>query len=469
MPPKIAIIGGGIAGLSAAWELRPHAERGAIEVELFEASDRLGGTIHTDRGLGGILEWGPDSFLARKPEAATLARELGLEPSFLPVHRGGSYLYLKGKYVPFPPVGPTGLPRDLPSLMRSPILSPMGKLRAAGDLLLPRSREVRSGKDVSVGDFLGRRLGRSVVDRLAGPVAGGTHLTDIDQLSVRSVYPELLRLEEQHRSLILGLRAEARLHRPARAGSPAPSPFLTLKGGLETLIEALEKQLSPVLLRKNAPVDALAPRPEGGYLLRQAGSLHPFDATIIAVPAPGALAMLSPAFEGLRTVLARVTYAPTMVVGLAFREVWDRPPFDRAGIMLPQGTSSILAGVSFPTRKWGYEVPGGGTSVRAYVNKHRYPVLAKSSDAEIVAQVLPALRSMLGISEEPVYTRVFRHPAAMPEYRVGHGELVTRIRDAAAQYPRLALAGALYEGVGISDCIRSGRAAARRARDALGP
>ena len=465
--PRIAVIGGGISGLAAAWELSSAARRGAVDVELLEAREALGGALCTDRGDGGIIEGGPDSFLARKPEALTLAREVGLEGSVIGVQRGGSYLLLRGRFRPLPPVGPTGLPADVRTFIHTDLLSRRAKLRAAADLLLPRTRALREGGDVSLGKFLGRRLGREVVDHLAAPVAGGIHLTDVDELSLRANYPDLIRLEAEHRSLILGLRARQRT-RTAGSAPPA-SPFLTLRPGLASFVEALVEKLPPVKIRTHTRVEAMDRDTRGQYRVRVDGTEEePFDGVVICIPAPGLAQLLPPSKEDWRRLLDRVHYSPIVVVGLAYREEPKRIPFDRAGVMIAREESRVLAGISFPSQKWGYVVPGGGTSVRAYLDVRSTPSLMDLADGDLLSRVGEEIHRVLGLEERPFHARIFRHPAALPQYRVGHLELVQRIRAEAARWPGVALAGALYDGIGLSDCIRSGRQGARSVLASLG-
>ncbi len=456
-----------MAGLAAAWELAPAARRGAVDVELFEAQERLGGAVCTDRGDGGIIEGGPDSFLARKPEALALAKEVGLEGSVIGVQRGGSYLLLQGRFRPLPPVGPSGLPADVRTFIRTDLLSPRAKLRAAADLLLPRTRALREGKDIAVGRFLERRLGREVVDHLAAPVAGGIHLTDIDELSLRATYPDLIRLEAEHRSLILGLRARKRSR---TTGAPPPaSPFLTLRSGLASFVEALAEKLPPVKVWTHARVAAIDRDLGGHYLVRVEGTGEErFDGAVICIPAPGLVPLLPPSQKDWGRLLDRVRYSPVVVVGLAYREEPKRVPFDRAGVMIAREETRVLAGISFPSQKWGYAVPGGGTSVRAYLDVRSTPSLMDLPDKDLLSRVGEEIHRVLGLEGKPFYARIFRHPAALPQYRVGHLELVQRIRAEAARWPGVSLAGALYDGIGLSDCIRSGRQGARTVLQSLG-
>ncbi len=465
--PRIAVIGGGMAGLAAAWELAPLARRGAVDVELFEASKRLGGAVCTDRGNGGIIEGGPDSFLARKPEALTLVREVGLEGSIIGVQRGGSYLLLRGRFRSLPTVGPSGLPTDVRTFLRSDLLSWRAKLRASADLLLPRTRALREGGDVSLGKFLERRLGREVVDHLAAPVAGGIHLTDVDELSLRATYPELARMEAEHRSLILGVRARAR-EGPVGTRPPV-SPFLTLRSGLASFVEALVEKIPEVRVRTHTRVEGIDRDLEGRYRLQVNGNEEErFDGVVLCTSAPDLASLLPPSMDVWKRLLGQVHYSPVIVVGLAYRGEPDRVPFDRAGVMIPREESRVLAGISFPSRKWGYAVPGGGTSIRAYLDGRSTPYWMGISDAEVLSRVGEEINRVLGIGKKPFYARVFRHPTALPQYRVGHLDLIRRIKAEATRWPGVALAGALYNGIGLSDCIRSGREGARAVLASLG-
>ncbi len=457
---RIAIVGGGIAGLAAAWELRPLAESGRAEVTLFEASERLGGAVRTDRESGAVIECGPDSFLARKPEGITLVREMGMDKELVEVRNPGSYLYLRGKFRPFPPVTPAGLPASLSSMAHSHLLSPAGKLRALGDLFVPRSRSLSRGEDVSLGDFLRRRMGREIVEHLAGPVAGGTHLTDIHELSLRATYPDLARMEKEHRSLLLALLRE---RTPSAQGGAPRSPFLTLRNGLSSLVEGIEARLPANAVRKSSPVETISRGDGGQYFLRTGGREEgPFDGLVLSAPAPALSAMLSKSFPELARAFSEFRYSPLVVVGLVYPQVPENIPLDKGGFMVPRDEPLPISGVSWATRKWGFAPPEGGEVLRVYLDEKRNPGILSLSDEEILERARKGVATTMGITGAPRYSRVYRHGAALPQYAVGHPERVARVRSLAAQWPRVALAGALLEGVGLADCIRTGREAARR-------
>ncbi|MCY0885217.1 MAG: protoporphyrinogen oxidase, partial [Firmicutes bacterium] len=268
-PLRIAIVGGGIAGLAAAWEWVPLLQRGRVRVTVLESRDRFGGLIRTDRRSGLVIEGGPDSFLARKPEARELCRAVGLGEHLIGTRPDirGAYIYHHGRLHPIPAGMQAGIPSDLGPLVRSGLLSPWGKFRASWDLWLPRVLP-RDGRDVSVGWFLRRRFGEEVVVRLAEPMLSGIYAADIDQLSLAATFPRLAEIEHRSRSLILGL---SRSGPPAPArdpASPPPSLFQTLDTGLDTLIDTLVAHLTAAgaeLLRGH-PVESIS-REGRGYRL----------------------------------------------------------------------------------------------------------------------------------------------------------------------------------------------------------
>ncbi len=454
---RIAIVGGGITGLAAAWELRAAAVDGRAEVTLFEASDRLGGTVATDRSSGHVLEMGPDSFVTRKPETMALVREAGLEGSLIGVKNRRTYIYHAGRFHPMPPVSPLGIPASLRSMAGSSLFSPWGKMRAAWDLLAPRSGVVPGGPDQAVGPFLRRRLGKEVVERLVAPMAGGVHLTDIDLLSLQSVYPQLVRLENEYRSLMVATVRESR----KRTAATGTSPFMTLREGLSSLVNTLGTRLPPVTLRTKTGVTALSGTGAATRITTSAGDTAEFDRVILAVPPHASARMVQGARPSLAGLLTQVRYSPVIAVGLVYPEDVVPPSLDGNGFMVPQSEGVRISGATFLSRKWGYPGEGPGVSMRVYLSRGLSSDGPGPSTSEVLDVVRRDLRTTLGVEQPPTFAKVFPHSRAMPQYRVGHLDWMRSVAEAAASVPGLQLAGAAFGGVGLSDCIRSGRDAAR--------
>lgn len=452
---RIAVVGGGISGLAAAWELRKRAGP-SLEVHLFESSPRLGGVIETDRRSGLVIEGGPDSFVTRKPEAIGLARELGLGDALIGTQRRVSYIYLKGRFHPVPPISPLGIPASLGSMVRTGLFTPAGKVRALADLFLRRSKVSLEGPDVSVGSFLRRRLGNELVDRMIAPLAGGVHLTDVDELSLQAVYPSLLHLAVEHRSLILATVGRAR-----KVGNPREeSPFMTLRTGLSTLVEAMQRNLAPVGVHLREPVTGLT-HANGEYGLESpGGGKQRFDGIILAAPTYASSSLLREMDRSLSVLVGQLTHSPIVVVGLVYPTAAFPPALEGNGFMVPRAEGLEIAGVTWLNRKWAYTEKETGVSMRVFLTRGLEHGTSSLTPEQAVEVATRGLATTMGVTEKPNYVVVFQHERAMPQYRVGHLGWMRQVEEGRRKWPDLAFAGAAFGGVGMPDCIRSGQLAA---------
>jgi oxygen-dependent protoporphyrinogen oxidase len=457
----VLVVGGGITGLSAAYALG----RAGVPTTLVEASARLGGKVRTERVDGFLVESGPDSFIAYRPAALELCRELGLgdaiirptEPRVVNVRAGGRFARL-----------PDGiglvLPTRLRPLVTTPMFSPFEKVRMGLDLVLPRA--ARDG-DVAVGPFLRRRLGGALVERLAGPLIGGVYGTSIDTLSLDAVVPQLREAERDHRSLLLASLAQGRARK--RSGAGASSPFVTLAGGLGQLTDALAAALeaSPaVTVRMGTEVAGLE-RQGAGFAIRLAGGerLHG-DAVVLTGPAPISAGLLDALAPGAADRLRTIPYGSTGVVSLGYRADQLPGPLVGHGFLVADGEPLSISACTWSSLKWAGRAPDGMVLLRAFIGQDGERLLA-GPDAEIAAAARRDLALTMGVRGDPVVTRVARWPAAMPHYSVGHLERVAAAFESLARVPNLVLAGAAYHGVGLPDCIAQGRAAAARVQRVL--
>lgn len=467
---RIAVVGGGIAGLAAAWELLPAVDQGAVALTLFEGAPRLGGAVRTDTAGGVVIEGGPDSFLTRKPDAETLCREVGLADHLIatrPENRG-AYLFRRGRLYPLPEGMMSGIPTRIGPLLTTPVLSWSAKLRALGDLVLPRSAAARSPAsdplDVSLGGFLRRRLGSGVVDDLAEPILSGIYAASADDLSLLASFPDLLTMERRHRSLILALRQAAR--RTPRPGPPGASPFLTLDVGLQALVEALAARLHPIAIRLNTPVRSVTPT-ASGYRLETESGAETFDAVVVAAPAFAAARLLQPLDEPWVEDLAAIPYSNLAVVGLAYEPTAIPRPLDKTGFLVPRREGLTITAVTWLSAKWPHPRQRPWETLRVFLGRAGGPDVTQWDDGRLLDTVAHDLGRTMGIAQPPRYHVIFRLPQALPQYRVGHVARIRRVEAGVAAHPGLALAGAAYHGVGLPDCIRSGRQAARRVVQAL--
>lgn len=454
----VVVIGGGITGLSAAWALQQAALRYAV----LEESPRWGGKIHTERveGVGGapfILEAGADAFLTRKPWVFELARELGLEDRIQPVNGDGegTFVLHRGQPVPLP-AGLTLLaPTRLLPFLRSPLFSLGGKLRAVCDLFIPPRR---LEDDESLADFVLRRLGAEMLDKLGEPLLAGVFNGDPSRLSIRATFPQFPALEREYGSVIRGARVKA-----AQA-APAEPPFISFKTGAGELIDALTAQLRGDLCL-NASVRHIERGEAGMYrLILTNGKALETRAIITATP-PFVTAKL------LREIAPRAACAldaiPCSGIGTAYfayrREAVPRP-LNGLGLLVPRSERRCIDGVTYTTSKWAGRAPADHVLLRVFFGGARTRDMLDLDDAALVTALRAELKAILGITAAPLFERIYRWRNAYPQYEIGHLE---RVEEAEKALPAgIILAGSAYRGIGVPDCVRQGREAARLAAQA---
>jgi len=475
-PLRVAVVGGGIAGLSATWTLRRQAVASGrpVEVRLFEASPRLGGKVGTEHRDGFLLEAGPDSFLTRKPQAVELARELGLGDRLIDTDpsRNRVWMVRHGKLAEIPPSMGHVLPCRLAPIWGSQLLSWRGKLRLAMDLVLPRRRGVG---DESLGSFLRRRFGKEMVDRLAGPLLAGIYVADPESLSLAATFPHFAEIERRHGSVIRGLRASmaARGARPggpgaaarAHGSAPAPSTRAALAGGIGELTDALIAALrepSPVAdltLSTQAPVEDLAPSgAEGRWHLTAAGETYEADAVILALPAFAAADLLAPFAAEPAATLSAIPYVSTATVSLGYREADLPRPLDGYGFVVPAAEKRRITACTWCSAKFPDRAGEGHALLRVFLGGALGERWLDGDDDTLAGHAREDLADLMGLDADPILTVVHRHRRATPQYRVGHGDRIAAVESALP--PGLHLAGSAFHGIGLPDCIKSGAEAA---------
>jgi oxygen-dependent protoporphyrinogen oxidase len=468
---RVAIVGGGIAGLAAAYELELARRAGAdVSYELFEAGARLGGVIASQVVDGTVIERGPDSFLTEKPAALELCRELGLEMDFVPsddAHRK-TYIVVRNRLVELPDGLMFLVPTKIWPMMTTRLFGWWTKVRMGIELLLsPRTR----GEDESVASLVRRHYGQQAVDRLADPLLSGIYGGDAAELSAQAVLPRLVDMEVKYGSLtqgmLAGLAARAAEAEEADA-QPEPKPiFTTLRMGLQELVDALVAQLDPARLHVGEVVSRVD-RFIDGWSVTQAGSemenlANPrcFDAVIVATPAWAAAEMLGAVDRTLCEELGRIPYSSSVTVNLVYdgEEMDPLPP--GFGFLVPAVEARAMLACTFIHRKFPGRTAPGKSVLRVFLGGARRPGLLDETDEALSALVQQELFELLEVSAVPELVQVQRWPRAMAQYSVGHKERVERIRERVAGLPGLRLVGNAFDGIGISDCIRLGRGAAR--------
>jgi oxygen-dependent protoporphyrinogen oxidase len=467
---RIAIIGGGIAGLAAAFELEKARGAGApVSYTLFESQPRLGGSLATEIVDGAVLERGPDSFLTEKAAAAELCRELGLGRALIPSNDAArrTWIVVRNRLVPLPDGLMFLVPTRLIPTATTRLFSLRTKLRMALELFHPpRPAE----GDESVAALVERHFGREAVERLADPLLSGIYGGDAAELSAQTVLPRLVEMEQKHGSLTRGMLAA---HRKMRAHSKNSSKtrdggagiFTTLRGGMQQLVDALVGRLDPKSVNTATPVNALA-RTGESWRVEAGGEAQAFDAVIVASPAWAAGELLREIDRELGEDLSAIPYSSSITVNLVYDEERLGALPEGFGFLVPASEERALLACTFAHRKFLGRTPPGKAVLRAFLGGARNEALLDAPDAALIQTVRRELSEILGArilraEIDPEHAQVSRWPRAMAQYAVGHKERLERIRARVAALPGLRLAGNAYDGIGIPDCIRLGRQAAR--------
>ncbi len=464
---KLAVIGGGITGLAAAHRAVELARERSTELELtlVEARDRLGGTIATDHAGGFLVEAGPDSFLSEKPWALALCRRLGVEHRLVRTDDRFRrvFVWRAGRLHPLPDGFQLLAPTKLGPFVRSGLFSWPGKLRMAFDLVLPRS----VNDDESLGAFVRRRLGREALERVAQPLVAGIYTADPDDLSLAATMPRFSELERRERSVILGLwRANRRAPQAGTSGARW-SLFVTFQNGMEELVTALAPRLPPGSVMLKHRVDGIERRGGGWRVLGGLGPALEADHVIVAAESYTASRLVRYVDPALATLLGEIPYASSATVTFGFRRAEVPHPLDGFGFVVPRTERRAVLACTFSSVKYPGRAPKGHALLRCFMGGALNERMLESDDPALVAGARDELRQALGITAEPVLTRVARWTKAMPQYHVGHAGRIEAIEQCTAALPSLHLAGGAYRGVGIADCVRSGEAAAERVFGAL--
>jgi oxygen-dependent protoporphyrinogen oxidase len=460
---KLAVVGGGITGLAAAHRAVELARERAIALELtlIEARERLGGTIATERADGFLVEAGPDSFLSEKPWALALCRRLGVESRLVRTDDRFRKVFVwhAGRLHPLPDGFQLLAPTRLGPFVASGLFSWRGKLRMALDLVLPRG----PSDDESLGAFVRRRLGREALERVAQPLVAGIYTADPDDLSLAATMPRFCELERRERSIVLGLwRANRRAPLPGTSGARW-SLFVTFENGMEELVTALASRLPRASALLGQRVSAIERHGRGWRVLSAEGAAVEADRVIVATEAYTTGRLLRYVDPALATLLGEISYASSATVTLGFRRRDVPHALDGFGFVVPRTEGRALLACTFSSVKYPGRAPEGHALLRCFVGGALNEGILRSDDVALVASARDELRQALGVSAEPVLTRVARWPKAMPQYHVGHLGRVEAIDRCAAAISGLHLAGGAYQGVGIADCVRSGETAAERA------
>lgn len=468
---RIAIIGAGITGLSAAWTLLQRARQAGrpCAITMFERDGRVGGKVQTYHEQGMVMEAGPDSFVRRKPAVLELSRELGLADALIDAPPQASRMYVQHRDALYELPTAAWLGGRAASLADSPVLSRRAALRVALESRLPAAENEHG--DESIAAFFRRRFGGQASRRLIEPLLKAPYAGDPERLSLDATYPNFRRLERTYGSVTAGLR---RLRTEAMAGRTSPnaepgtavnggSPFLTLRGGLVRLPQALHTAIRDhVDVFTNTTVTRLEPLARGHWRVTADGRSQTFDAVILTTPAFVNAELSAPFAADAAALLASIPYVSVAAVHAAFERTQVGRPMDGSGYVIPQRNVRFISGCTWISSKWPHTTPDGIALLRCFVGGAGGEDRFALPDRDVIAETLSELRERMQIRGEPKFLRITRWPRSLPQYNLGHLQRTAALDRQWEAWPSLAVAGAAYRGIGLPDCIEQGRQAAER-------
>ncbi|HXC62644.1 MAG TPA: protoporphyrinogen oxidase [Nitrospiria bacterium] len=450
----VAIVGGGITGLAAAYYLEEQAKTGVLPLtsRLIERLPQCGGKIRTDRMNGFIIEGGPDSFISMKPWGIELCQRLGLSEHLTGTNPNQKQIYLlrKGRLAELPEGIMALMPTRLWPFLKSPLISPLGKLRMGLDLFIPPKADKQ---DESLASFVQRRLGKEALERIAEPLLAGIYAGDPKQMSLASTFPQFREIEQKHGSLTRGMLARRRAVTPV---SSRYTMFMTLKEGMGELVETLTKRLDPSARITGSGAIGIQRRSTAYELLLADGRRLEADAVILATPAFVTAGLLKQIDPLLSDRLIKIPYVSTATVSLAYKRSGFSHPLNGFGFVVPRSEKRKILACTWTSTKFPHRADSDHVLVRCFVGGAGREELALQDEGSLIKMVCEDLKAIMGISAEPVLTKVYRWEKANPQYNIGHLERVAEIEKMTAQHPGLFVTGAAYRGVGVADCIHQG-------------
>ncbi|MFB9278193.1 protoporphyrinogen oxidase [Cohnella cellulosilytica] len=483
---RVAVLGGGITGLSAAFYLLKLAgERGeAVEVTVLEGSDRLGGRVNTLRRDGFVIERGPDSFLGRKLPMIRLAEELGLIGELTGTNPQAKKTYISrdGRLVPMPQGLVMGVPTDGDKFMQTELVSEEGKRRALQEAELSEAagtelQEGTKSADEPVGTFLERRMGKEMVERVFEPLLAGIHAGDLYKLGLEATFPQFKRMVEEHGSLIAGTRAAQLAAAAAKEGGAARSQetpelpasvFLTFKNGLSTVIEAMEQQIRAAggeirLGAKVRELEASASSEGAAYRLHMLdGTVCEADQVVVTLPAYAAAELLEAHTDV--NALSAIRYVSVANVVFGYDAAGFGHDLDGSGFLVPRGENRLITASTWTSAKWRHTAPENKRLIRCYVGRAGDERGVELDDEAMIAGVRGDLRDLMGLEATPEFAEITRLRHSMPQYPVGHVGAIADFRaKLARKLPGVYATGAAFAAVGLPDCVAQGKRAAEEA------
>jgi len=451
---RIAVIGAGATGLTTAFYLtKAKQEQGLpVEINLIEATNRLGGKIKTLRQDGFVIELGPDSFLARKEAATRLIKALGLEHELVRNETGQAFVLNNNHLYPIPEGAAMGVPTEIVPFVTTGLFSLPGKMRAAFDLFLPR--KVRDEEDLSLGEFFRYRFGDEIVENLIEPLLSGIYAGDIDQMSLMATFPQFYQVEKKYRSLILGMKKGMPLPKQ-RPGERRPGIFQTLKSGLSRISEKIGEFLPPETILLNKEVKSIEKVGEEYFVELANGEKLIYDLVVVTTP-PAITAKILASYETVKD-LARIPSTSVATVVFAFPKEAILSELKGTGFVVSRRADFQITACTYTHLKWPHTAKKDYILLRSYVGKPYKDEIIQKDDEEIILTVLKDLQKIIDFQQAPLFSFVNRWPKAMPQYIVGHNEMIAKLKEDCHNHcPKLYLAGAAFTGIGVPDCIEQG-------------
>lgn len=466
---RVVIIGGGISGLSTALYLKELTASAGHEIEmtLSEKGGRLGGNIFTEKIDGFLIEGGPDCFLSEKPWAAQLCRHLGLGDQIIPTleENKGTFVLSHGKLHVMPEGLILMVPTRIIPLITTSLFSWPGKLRMGLEFFIPPKKDK---SDESLGSFVRRRLGMEALDKIAEPLVAGVHAGDPETMSMRASFPKFMEMEQNHGSLIKGMLARMKKAGEVQRASAGPRPtmFMTLRGGLSDLIDAIAARLDAPSIRLGKSVSGI--KEQGGkYAIRmENGETLEADSVILSTPAYISASLLNDMDSELAEKLRSVPYVSTATVSMAFKKAEVTLPRS-FGFVIPKVEHRRIMAATFTSQKFPGRCSDDHVMIRCFVGGSKNEDLVEQNDEEMLKMVLGELKDIIRVNAKPVLSRVYRWRKAMPQYTIGHLDRVQTIFEMVHKHPGLYITGSAYNGIGISDSIREGEITAKKVLDFL--
>jgi protoporphyrinogen/coproporphyrinogen III oxidase len=446
----VVVVGAGIAGLAAAYELSCRHRSFVV----LERASRAGGVILSEEIDGYTIDGGPDALLVQKPEAIALCEAIGLGERLVPTKPPRlAYIQRGGRLHPLPAGSVLGIPTAVGPFARTRLFSWGGKLRMGAELFI---RPRRDESDESIGAFMTRRFGSEATTYLAEPLLAGIHAGDVNRLSMQALFPRLVAAERTHGSLLRAFRSAAEPRKANPTGA-----FRSLPGGLSEMVRALVRAIGERNVRTDCAVTAISGR--GPFAVRTSGGeVVESRAVVLTTPAYVTGALTRDRDEELATLSADIPYASSATVALAFRRPDIAHALDGSGFVVPRVEGTGLLAASWLSSKWPHRAPDGQALLRTFIGGARDPDALDRSDDELIARSLSALQPLIGIRGAPLFTRVYRWVRSSAQHEVGHLARMAAIERALARHPGLFVTGSGFRGVGIPDCVADGRATARQ-------